>query len=62
MARYQEDGFDSRVAYVESKAEECNVTLEQFWSIADMYGPEEDFDGLVVFVEDHGHDLKRMFK
>jgi uncharacterized protein (DUF2225 family) len=61
LARYQEDGFDSRVAYIESKAQDCDVTLEQFWSVADMYGPEEDFDGLVLFVEDHGPELAGMF-
>ena len=49
---YQEHGHADRAAYLKSLAEEHGMTDEVVNSLADVLGPEEDFDGLVVALED----------
>jgi len=49
---YIENGYKNRVHYLESLAEEHGVDEESVKTLADMFGPNEDFDGLVTAVED----------
>ena len=52
MKIYQEHGYNSRNEYLESLAEDFRVDIDNVRAIADLYGPSEDFDGLVTALED----------
>lgn len=48
---YQQHGFANRREYLESLCEE--YPRDVVFGLADMLGPNEDFDGLVTDLEDH---------
>ena len=50
---YNELGFRNRDEYLESLAEDYGIPLDIVLLLADLYGPLEDFDGLVTAVEDY---------
>lgn len=50
---YQENGYDSRNDYLESLADEYNIDINTVQTCADMYGPSEDFDGLLTTLQDY---------
>jgi hypothetical protein len=50
---YIENGYKNRSDYLESLADEYGVPLVVVSSLADMLGPNEDFDGLVSNLEDY---------
>lgn len=54
MDIYKENGFENREDYLEFLANEYGMTLLEVLSLADLLGPNEDFDGLVVALEDYG--------
>ena len=49
---YQENGYKDRKDYLNSMAEEFDVPITVVLGIANMLGPNEDFDGLVSALED----------
>ena len=49
---YKGHGYNTRNEYLDSLAEEYCVDKEVVYSLADMLGPNEDFDGLVNALED----------
>ena len=49
---YQENGYDDRDDYLRSLAEDYGVPLDAVIAMAEVLGPEEDFDGLVSNLED----------
>lgn len=49
---YQENGYKDRKDYLNSMAEEFDVPITVVLSIANMLGPNEDFDGLVSALEE----------
>ena len=49
---YQENGYDDRDDYLRSLAEDYGVPLDAVMAMAEVLGPEEDFDGLVSNLED----------
>lgn len=49
---YVEEGFDSREEYLLSLADDFGVDEMTVFTLADMLGPNEDFDGLVTELED----------
>lgn len=49
---YQRNGFKNRKEYLKHLAEEHGVTLDVVLSLAELLGPEEDFDGLVSMLDD----------
>jgi len=51
-ARYQDEGADTRYEYLEGLADQYGVALDAVLVMADLLGPNEDFDGLVSMVED----------
>lgn len=51
MNRYSEWG--SRKAYLDDLANRYNVDVQIVYTLASLLGPDEDFDGLVVEVEDY---------
>jgi len=52
LARYEEDGCDSRYEYLVDLADNEGVPFATVLTLVDVLGPNEDFDGLVSMVED----------
>lgn len=49
LERYAEDGFGSRYDYLVGLADDYGDVV---FALADLLGPDEDFDGLVTELED----------
>lgn len=49
---YQINGYKDRKDYLSSLAEDYGVDLDIVYALADLLGPDEDFDGLVSQLED----------
>lgn len=52
MSIYTDNGYDSRKHYLECMAEDYGVPVEIVFSLAQMLGSNEDFDGLINALED----------
>lgn len=50
---YKDAGYESRYDYLRSLADEFGVSFRVVDTIADMLGPNEDFDGLLIELEDY---------
>jgi hypothetical protein len=53
MSIYEENGFNSRQDYLEYLADSFDTDLDTVLAVAELYGEDEDFDGLVTSLEDH---------
>ena len=51
MNEYQINGYANRKEYLESLCEDYDRTI--VYALADMLGPNEDFDALVTSLEDY---------
>lgn len=51
--RYKDKGFNSRDEYLDSLADNYDIEETPVYALADILGPEEDFDGLVTSIEDY---------
>lgn len=49
---YESKGFNSRNDYLKSLADEHGMSFQEVKLIADILGPDEDFDGLLIELED----------
>lgn len=49
---YQENGYADRDDYLTCLSEDYGISIESVYSLADMLGESEDFDGLVSALED----------
>lgn len=49
---YQEHGYYNREDYLRCLSEDWDMPFMTVKMLADMLGPEEDFDGLVTALED----------
>ena len=49
---YQENGYADRADYLTCLSEDYGVPIESVYSLAEMLGENEDFDGLVSALED----------
>ena len=49
---YQENGYLNRNQYLEELAEDYDLPVRKVKKLANMLGPEEDFDMLVSMVEE----------
>ena len=52
MSIYQENGYDNRRDYLRDLSETYGIDLQTVFALADILGPNEDFDGLVTALED----------
>lgn len=52
LSVYQENGYENREAYLLSLADQFGVDYATVYALADVLGPNEDFDGLVSMIED----------
>lgn len=50
-------GYPNRMAYLRDLADEYDVCITTVCVIADLLGPDEDFDGLVATLQDLPTDL-----
>jgi len=57
MSIYQSHGYKTRREYLQSIAEDYGVPLGDVIMLAEILGPNEDFDGLIVHVEDRADQL-----
>jgi len=53
MSIYTDEGYRSRRHYLECLADDMGVDVDTVFMLADMLGPNEDFDGLVTSLEDY---------
>ena len=49
---YLRQGFQNRGEYLRQVAEDYGLPLWKVWQVADLLGPNEDFDGLLVSLPD----------
>lgn len=49
---YLENGYENREDYLNSLADDYGVNVNTVHALADMLGPNEDFDGLLSELED----------
>lgn len=49
---YTKKGYKDRYDYLDSLAEEYGFSKMVIYSLADLLGPSEDFDGLINALED----------
>ena len=52
MSIYTDEGYESRSDYLTCMSEDYGVGIEAVRALAEALGPGEDFDGLVVALED----------
>lgn len=51
---YRREGFRDREEYLRNLAEDYGVDESIVFAMADLLGPNEDFDGLVSAIQDMG--------
>lgn len=49
---YVEEGYKDRKEYLKNLAEDYNISPNAVFVLAELLGPDEDFDGLVSSLED----------
>ena len=49
---YQQNGYADRDNYLTCLSEDYGVSIEDVYSLSEMLGENEDFDGLVCALED----------
>lgn len=57
MSIYTENGYRNRKHYLEELSEEYGVDVGIVLTLADVLGPDEDFDGLVTTLQDEAARL-----
>ena len=58
MSIYTENGYENRRDYLESLADEYDVDLQAVFNLANLLGPNEDFDGLITMIEDNADQMQ----
>lgn len=53
---YRENGYNDREDYLSCIAEDYGLDLEQLRLLAELLGPNEDFDGLIAMLEDEASE------
>lgn len=48
---YQENGYADRGDYLNCLSEDYSVSIDDVYSLAEILGENEDFDGLVVLLK-----------
>lgn len=52
MSVYQEQGYKDRKDYLKCMAEDYGLPVQVVFELAYVLGPTEDFDGLVITLQD----------
>lgn len=53
MSAYTKNGFKNRHEYLANLAGEYGLDLNSVVTLAEVLGPDEDFDGLLFAIEDY---------
>lgn len=53
MSIYKENGYNSRGSYLNQMSEDYGIDIDTVLELSDLLGPEEDFDGLIVALDDY---------
>lgn len=61
MSVYEENGYASRKEYLDAMAEDYGLEKHDVHLLADLLGPNEDFDGLISGLEDM-RDMKARYE
>ena len=56
MNPYIENGYKDRQDYLYCLAEDYGLPVSTVTALADMLGPNEDFDGLVTSLQDYAEE------
>jgi hypothetical protein len=59
MNAYTENGYANRDEYLKSLAAELELDYKLVRMTAELYGPAEDFDGLVTTLQDYADEIER---
>ena len=59
MSQYTDEGHDNRRAYLDSLVDAYGLPRETVYSLAHMLGPSEDFDGLIIALDDAAEEQDR---
>jgi len=59
MSTYTDNGYEDREEYLKSLAHDYGIPIGIVRALAELLGPNEDFDGLITGLEDHVDDLNR---
>lgn len=54
---YQENGYKNRIDYLNNLAEKYDVPKAYVYSLATLFGSEEDFDGLITSIQDFADNI-----
>ena len=57
MSQYTDEGYSSRRDYLDTLADDLGIDRATVYTMAELLGPSEDFDGLVTMLEDHADQL-----
>ena len=57
MSIYTEQGYKNRREYLDSLAEDFGIDKTTVYMLASMLGESEDFDGLIVALEDAAEEM-----
>ena len=57
MNDYTKQGYTGRADYLASLADDFGVSLDTVYTLADLLGASEDFDGLVTALEDYAEEM-----
>ena len=57
MSIYTDQGYESRRDYLNDLADDLGIDRATVYTMAQLLGPSEDFDGLVTMLEDHAENL-----
>ena len=52
---YERNGYADRIAYLSNLAEDFGLPVRYVTSIANVLGPDDDFDGLVSMLSEVSH-------
>lgn len=55
MSIYQENGYSNRKNYLSHLSEDYGIPFDDVVEIAELLGPEEDFDGLLSSLDDYNN-------
>ena len=50
---YEQNGYDTRTEYLKYLAADHGIDLNIVLNLAELLGPNEDFDGLVTTIQDY---------
>lgn len=57
MSVYTDEGYKNRKDYLKNLADDYGVPVDVVFTLAQLLGPDEDFDGLISGLEDYADEM-----